>query len=279
MADSSIKYSPSSDLIASNRLFSILSDQVKDAEFYDVNFYKTLTHYLDKYISYHELDAKSVAKFYLSYIKDYNKDARLFDETGKYPLELNPERGEPSRTAYSIILLLSTLLTAHRFRIMQLIKDKTPSCESGLFIGCGPGLEIELVKASIKNLHAFDLTIDPFLSENFQSEVLFKNEYFDGSGSERYNQIYLIELLEHLDDPYELLKNCKKVLSSGGQLFLTTATNIPQFDHLYHFPSDHKAFDQKVDELGFKVLYSEEIIHAYMTKSLGSMNKFYILTH
>lgn len=279
MADLSFKPSLTADLIAKKRLFTILSDQVKDADFFDNAFYQTLTAYLDAYISYHKLDAKEVAKSYLSYIKDYNKDARRFDETGKYPLELDPEREEPSRTAYSIILLLSTLLTAHRFRIMQLIKDKTQQSESGLFIGCGPGLEIELVKNTISQLDAFDLTLDPFLAHHFQSEVHFKNAYFDGAGDKSYEQIYLIELLEHLNEPYNLLANCKKVMTKGGRLYLTTATNIPQFDHLYHFPADHIEFDKKIAELGFDVVYCEEIVHAYMTKSLGSMNKFYILTH
>jgi len=279
VADPSVQPSTITELIAKKRLFTILSDQVKDSEFFDASFYATLTSYLDKYVDFHNLDAKDVSKSYLSYIKDYNKDARHFDETGKYPLELDPEREEPSRTAYSIILLLSTLLTAHRFRIMQLIKDKTKQSDSGLFIGCGPGLEIELVKKSIKKLDAFDLTLDPFLGEHFRSEVDFKNEYFDGSGEIIYDQIYLIELLEHLSQPYDLLDNCKKVMAKGGLLYLTTATNIPQFDHLYHFPTDHKDFDEKIVELGFEVVYSEEIVHAYMTKSLGSMNKFYILTH
>jgi len=268
-----------SELIANKRLFTILSDQVKASAFYDKSFYAELMTYHDKYIAFHDLEVKEVAKSYLSYIKDYNKDARRFDETGKYPLELDPGRGEPSRTAYSIILLLSTLLTAHRFRIMQLIKDKTHKSESGLFIGCGPGLEIELVKSAIKQLDAFDLTLDPFLGDHFQSEVDFKNAYFDGSGDKNYDQVYLIEILEHLRKPYKLLADCKKVMATGGRLYLTTATNIPQFDHLYHFPADHLEFDQKIAELGFEVVYSEEIVHAYMTKSLGSANKFYILTH
>ena len=279
VANISLDNSLTTELLATKRLFTILSDQVKAASYFDTDLYNQLITFTDAYINYHKLDPKEVTTFYLSYIKAYNKDARLFDETGKYPLELDSERGEPSRKAYSIILLLSTVLTAHRFRIMQLIKAKTLTSDSGLFIGCGPGVEIELVRSMIENLKAYDLTLDPFLADHFVEAVDFRNEYFDGSGTATYEQIYLIELLEHLCDPFALLADCKKVLAKGGQLFLTTATNIPQFDHLYHFPADHKDFDARVQDMGFSVVYSEDIVHAYMTKSIGYMNKFYILTH
>jgi len=267
------------ELLIKKRLFTVLSDQVKDSEFYDQNLYDKLIAYADAYIVHHKLTPKEVSKSYLSFIKEYNKDARLFDETGQYPLELDADRGEPSRTAYSIILLLSTLLTFHRLRIMQLIQNKTELGEAGLFIGCGPGLEIDLVRSKFTKLVAYDLTLDPFLRGYYFDSVDFRNAYFEGNGKEKYSHIYLIELLEHLADPYEILINCKKVLDEKGQLFLTTATNIPQFDHLYNFPADHMEFDEKLMEMGYSILYSEDIVHDYMTKSIGSANKFYILTH
>lgn len=277
--DSTQHASFTESLLADKRLFTVLSDQVKDYVHYDPSLYALLVGYVDSYTSYHKLTSDQVAKGYQSFIRSYNKDARLFDETGKYPLEIDADRAEPSRTDYSVILLLSTLLTSHRFRIMQLIMDKVTQSDSSLIIGCGPGLEIELVRARMKEIVAYDLTLDSFLDDYYKGDVDFRKEFFDGSGEEDYDNIFLIELLEHLDDPYKILADSKKVLKKGGVIYLTTATNIPQFDHLYNFSHDHLDFEKRVQEMGYSIVYSEEIVHAYMTKGIGSMNKFYTLTH
>ena len=130
---------------------------------------------------------------------------------------------------YDIVLLFSCLFSAHRFRIMQLILQKSPIVNSGLFIGCGPGMEIELVKDNFKSLYAYDLSSNDFLLTKHPN-VHFKEDYFTGKNIDNaYNIIYLIELLEHLNEPYGLLEKCKKVLTENGKIILTTATNIPQF--------------------------------------------------
>ncbi len=266
------------ELIAKKRLFTILNDQVQASRFFDESLHQALIDYTDKYIQYHNLEAKVVTKHYLSYIKSYNKDVRAFEETGKYPLAIDPERAAPDRIAYDTILLFSTFMTPHRFRIMQLIKEKSFAADKGLIIGCGPGLEIDLIQNKVKEAVAYDLSIAPFLPDFFQEKVVFKNEFFDGSGTEKYDSIYLIELLEHLSDPFELLENCKKVLATKGKIFLTTATDIPQFDHLYNFAADHKHFDKTILEMGFQIDYAEDIVHEAITKDVGAMNKFYILS-
>lgn len=270
--------SSTKNLLKGDRLFQVLSDQVYNYEQYNVELFDLLVSFIDQYIGYHKLSPKAVAKSYKSFIRSYNKDARLFSETGKYPLELDANRAEPLRTDYSIILLLSTLLTAHRFRIMQLVRDTAIKDAKGLFVGCGPGLEIELLHKQIGKIVAYDLVLDDFLDVHFKDKVTFKADYFDGSGDEKYDCIYLIEILEHLIDPYELLEKCKRVLSAKGKIYLTTATNIPQFDHLYKFPKAHVDFDNRIKDMGLRIEMSEEIVHNYITKSIGSMNKFYILT-
>lgn len=278
MNDTIKQHSFSEDLIANKRLFTVLNDQLKYNAIFDDELYQELIQYTDEFISFYNLSDKQVIKAYLSYIKSYNKDARVFEETNKYPLEITPDRAEPSRVDYSIILLLSTFLTVHRFRIMQLIKDKTVASEKGLFIGVGPGLEIELVKKKFKEIVAYDLSLDNFLTHYYQEkEIIFRNEFFVGTGGPQYDSIYLIELLEHLSEPYQLLAHCKQVLRPNGKIYLTTATNIPQFDHLYNFEPDHITFNKIVTDLGFKIEYEEDIPHAFITKGIGSKNKFYIL--
>jgi len=268
-----IETSFSEELINKNRLFTILNDKLLASKYFEPVLYQELLSYTDKYVDYHNLSLKEVKKAYLKFIKEYNKDVRIFGETNKYPLELTEDRQAPSRIDYNIILLLSTFLNPHRFRIMQLIKEKNLPAKKGLFIGCGPGLEIDLTLNKVEEVVAYDLTLDDFLGNYYGQNVQFRNEFFDGQGTERYDSI-----LEHLKEPFQLLENCKKVLKKTGQIYLTTATNIPQFDHLYNFEPDHSHFNKMVTEMGFKIDFSENIFHSFITKGAESKNKFYILS-
>lgn len=265
-----------SELINENRLFTILTDKLKYNEIFNQKLYNNLIKYIDKYIAYHSLSESEVATYYLNYIRQYNKDVRNFDKTRKYPLQISDSVKIPTRIPYNIILLLSTILTVHRFKIMQLIQGQTIFSEKSLFIGIGPGLELHLLRNKLQNIVAYDLTLDPFLQE-YHREVIFRNEYFNGNGEEQFDSIFLIELLEHLQDPFELLTNCEKVLRPNGRIYLTTATNIPQFDHLYNFEPDHLIFEERVKKIGLTISFVEDIPHAFITAGIDSKNRYYIL--
>ena len=249
---------------------------VGKADFFSAQLSAKLSGYLDAYAKEHQLSAKEIAKFYNEYIFSYNEDIQAFLETGKYPPFLDSNRIPPSRKAYSIILILSTLLTRHRFRIMQLVEEKTPKIKNGLFIGCGPGLELELLRGKFEHMIAYDLSLDPFLSSQ-HPQVEFREALFTGQKEKEFDCVFLIELLEHLTDPYQLLSDCSQVLQRGGEVHLTTATNLPQWDHYYNFEPDHVEFEQKIQDLGFTLHFKEIISHAYLVTDLGSKNHYYIL--
>jgi SAM-dependent methyltransferase len=216
-------------------------------------------------------------EIYFNFIRSYNKDMKIFVLTGKYPLQTDANRSALGRFEYDIVLLFSCLFSEHRFRIMQLINEQSSIVNCGLFIGCGPGLEIELVKSSIQKLYAYDLSINDFLLTKHPT-VQFKEAYFTGEDDNlRYDSIYLIELLEHLSEPYVLLRQCQNVLSENGKIFLTTATNIPQFDHLYNFEASNQDFEEKIKKMGLSISFMEDIPHQFITLDIGAKNRFYIL--
>jgi len=265
------------NLIKENRLFSILHDRVRSSEHFDQNLSDFVIDYIDEYSQYKGLAEADLEDIYVDYIKRYNKDLKIFKTTGLFPFEITGFTNSPNRVSYNIILLLSIIMSAHRLRIMQIINNYSENVLGPVMvIGCGPGFEIELLKKNNSEIDAFDLEIDPFLISK-HPEVAFKCEYFDGRGSKKYNSIFLIELLEHLDRPYEILANCNNVLNTDGRVFLTTATDIPQFDHLYNFEGSHVNFDLRVQEIGFKVEFMEDIPHKYLTSDFNSKNRFYTL--
>ena len=263
-------------LISENRLLSSLHDRVMSSPHYEKQLYDVLVKYTRDYLE-ESSDPSVSEEIYLSFIRSYNKDMKIFAKTGKFPLAIDEYRSPPSRFEYDIILLFSCLFSEHRFRIMQLLDQKSSIANCGLFIGCGPGLEIELVKNNFQKLYAYDLSINEFLLDKHPS-VHFNETYFTGENDDlRYDSIYMIELLEHLREPYILLEKCQKVLSEKGKIYLTTATNIPQFDHLYNFEASHQDFEKKIQNIGLSISFMEEIPHQYITLDIGAKNRFYIL--
>jgi hypothetical protein len=265
-------------LLASSRLLTVLHDNLADEQ-KSSSLYNEVSLYWKKYADFNQIDIENSISIYTRFITNYNKHCKQFIKTGKYPTEISPDHAiassDLSREEYDIVLLFSVLFSPHRFRIMQLIKEQSVTGKA-LFIGLGPGLEMSLTATNYEEIQAYDLTVNKFLFSEFPA-VALKNELYTGQQTNYFDAIYLIELLEHLSDPYLLLVTCRDSVKKGGKIFLTTATDLPQFDHLYNFPKDHMEFESKIKSMGFIIIYKEQIEHKYLTMDLKPCNYFYCL--
>lgn len=237
---------------------------------------QSLLAYIDRYIAYHRLSPEDVAGWYCGFIERFDRDLAAFERTGRYPVHNGTDGWEISREQYEIALLLSTVLTVHRYRIMELTQHTAAPTDDLLIIGCGSGIEIEILKDSASALVAYDLSISDFVHAVHRG-VEFRQESFLPAKGESYDSIYLIEVLEHLNDPYVLIDQCLKSLRRKGMMWLTTATDLPQFDHRYNFPADHHEFLQKVVHMGLEVVLREDIDHKYLCSKVKAKNAFFQL--
>lgn len=263
-----------SKILDSSRLLEVLHDNLP-VSVKSSNLYQRIEHYLEDYCEYNSLSADYVVEMYTHYIMAYNKHCKDFIKTGQYPAALGNNNYHASRIEYDIVLLLSVLFTQHRYRIMQLLANQQSS-EKALFIGLGPGLEMELTAKLHREVYGYDVSLNPFLKQHFNS-VSLHAELYTGQYPNYFNTIYLIELLEHLEHPFDLLEVCYASLQTNGLILLTTATDIPQFDHLYNFPDDHKLFDEKLMQMGFEIVTKEKLEHHYLTLDLRPSNHFYAI--
>jgi hypothetical protein len=261
-------------LIETSRFLSVLYDNLPEA-MKKASLYDQVQVYLEKYASSNNISPATAIDAYNRFIALFNKHCKQFVKTGTYPAQNGADPVSIRREEYDIVLLLSVLFTPHRFRIMQLISQKNLA-DRGLFIGLGPGLELFLTRNHFKEIHAYDLSLNDFLTSEFPGIQLNK-ELYAGQPKNYFDAIYMIELLEHLSDPLELIHICYGSLKQNGKIFLTTATDLPQFDHLYNFPKDHAYFEKEIIQMGFRILYKEPIAHEYLTLQIKPFNHFYTL--
>jgi trans-aconitate methyltransferase len=70
---------------------------------------------------------------------------------------------------------------------------------------------------------------------------------------DKFDFISMGEVLEHVEQPLELLIKLHGLLNDAGHLFITTPTNAPAIDHIYLFNN----FDEvrsMLKESGFKII-------------------------
>lgn len=262
-------------LLDKSRLFEILRDRLPNS-IIDSDLYKKTADYLDLYVIENKLCIEEIIAAYETYVSNFNKHCKAFIRTGEYPLHLGTDISDISREEYDLVLILSVLLTAHRFRIMEIIDNSGRSGGTRLFVGAGPGLELYLSENLDQENYVYDVSLNEGLKEIFP-KVKFFTDYFSAQYTDYFDSIFLIEILEHLDDPIELLRNALLALKEEGLVYLTTATDIPQFDHLYNFPEDHTEFDLKIADMGFEIMLKEKISHEYLLMNVSPSNHFYIL--
>ena len=238
-----------------------------------LKLYNQINKYLEEYLKFYNIGPKKVIGLYKRFLKSYALDCKQFIETNYYPAGLTGKINELDRMEYDIILIISCLLSFHRFRIIDEISNYKYISESSLFIGIGPGLEVFLIKDRFEKFDAYDLEISDFIKNIFNKNIYEKKFTFK---KRTYKNIFAIEILEHLEKPYELLGELYNSLDKEGIISLTTAKNIPQFDHLYNFENEND-FLQNIEKIGFQVVYRKLIEHQSSIKELNANNIFYRL--
>jgi SAM-dependent methyltransferase len=227
--------------------------------------------YIEGYVAFNNISKETALASYAAMVRQYVTDIRTFIKIGKYPLEIDATEATPSRSDYDLFLILTILATRHRCAVMEEL-TQFQSKGKCLVIGVGSGIELSFIGAP-EGGDAYDLYINPFARTAF-SKWRFQEALFHPSGRD-YDTIYSIELLEHLDRPYEFLKECREALLPGGQLVVTTATNVPQFDHRFNFTSDED-FESRANGLGLLLTYKRVIPHEYPRTDIGARNVFYV---
>ena len=238
----------------------------------DLKLYKFIDKYFFNYCKFNNISINDVIKIRKKFLKNYLENLKKFKLHKSYK---NIDKNlKLQREDYDVILLLSFLIEAHRFKIAQLL-SKEKFVNDILIIGSGPSLEIAIIKLFLKkkvNIQAYDLNFNNFVKKKFKKQCIQKEYCFK---SKKFNSILIIEFLEHLSNPYKFLNYLKKSLKKNGKIIFTTAINIPQFDHLFNFKK--RAVLGKLKKLGLKKIFFKSIDHKILNLKINSKNEYIVV--
>lgn len=146
-------------------------------------------------------------------------------------------------------LLLSQFLWPNHYRMARSLldlKDRTGPRAAILDVPCGTGLQSLLLASHFHFARLAAVDVSPF-SVAYARRLLeaargpdarvsiAEGDVFQLAEDPRFDLIVCGELLEHLENPGELLTKLGRLLAPGGSIFLTTAIYAAAIDHIYLF--------------------------------------------
>lgn len=146
------------------------------------------------------------------------------------------------------------------------LKDYFDDSKSYLEIGGGHGLYAFEATHQFAEVAHFDLVDISQSSLDLARGILgdrkinfYHKNIFDFSAHQQYHFITMGEVLEHLENPLQMLQKIGQLLLPDGVCYLTTPINAPMIDHIYLF-SNEDEIRNLLDRAGFKILREKSVI-------------------
>lgn len=244
------------DLIAKKNVFQskYLVNSLSDITPEEINKLENLLNY---YVLRGDGCLEEIADKYLKHITSLVEEQYYFVESGKYRFSnfIDVEKyynDSDYMSNYTVSLGLSTYLWRLHRELYRLFIN---CCQSIAYTNFGKYLEIgpghgEYFVTAMQNTNfeeyiavdisetAVELTKDYIRYSmpvtNKQYEVIHE-DIFKYQTSELFDMVVLGEVLEHVENPGAFLHRIYELASENASIFVTTAINAPQPDHIYLF--------------------------------------------
>lgn len=162
---------------------------------------------------------------------------------------------------YMIGLCISDYIWIQHLKMIrwfeQILKEKTSKQRTETskrrYLEIGPGLGQYLIRAlaygGYDDYLAADLSptsveqCKRYLNYRGIDETEYKmvqKDFFAFSSEQKYDCIVMGEVLEHVEQPLEMLKKIRSLLNDEGMAFITTVINAPAIDHISLFRSEEE---------------------------------------
>lgn len=248
--------------------------------------------FFDKYRIYLEKDNLTLdfgISCYLHMIEDMLEERFKFIRTGNYS---NTSFEDVEKRIYGNSeimnyhmhgLVLAQFLWFDQYeRILffkENIKKYIVDTNNYLEIGGGHGLYIFEALNTIPDIKQFDLVDISQSSLNLAKGIIDDNRInyylkniFDFSEDEKYDFVTMGEVLEHVEQPLDLLKKASDLLSDNGVFYITTPINAPMIDHIYLFNNEEE-IREMIHQVGFYIIEEKIVISEKMSPEKAIKHK------
>ncbi|HEC1786499.1 TPA: class I SAM-dependent methyltransferase [Campylobacter lari] len=233
---------------------------------------------LEKLIVYYKdtlnITLEEQAQSYIVVLNDTLEETRYFIEFGKYRYSTLAEVenmvyfNENYMKQYMVGLAISSFIwNAHievRRYFAKYIDEKQNQENTYLEIGPGHGEFFVKALRSQKFKEYFGIDISPIscqmskdMVENQFGKINTKCEFIckDFTKCEFNNKADLVvmgEVLEHVEQPLQFMKDVKALLNDNGEIFATIPINAPAIDHIYLFSHPNEV-KELLNKAGLKI--------------------------
>ncbi len=169
---------------------------------------------------------------------------------------------------YMVGLFLSYLLWPNHFKMLQFFKtyiQGSPTVERYLEIAPGhglfaaetlrrfPGLRATLLDISKTSIQVTSEILATFQIDSSRFDFIHGDFLTVPMEGGDFDFISMGEVLEHVNDALGFLERACRLLKDDGRIFMTTCTNSPALDHIYHFHNTNEIRDL-IHQAGLRIL-------------------------
>jgi len=255
-------------------------------------FHKSANAFFEKYHSYlkrNNLSLDFSVDCYLHMIEDMLEERFNFIRTGNYS---NTSFDDVEQRVYGNSeimkyhmhgLVLAQYLWFDQYEriffFTENIERFIQNRNNYLEIGGGHGLYTLEALNIIPDIKQFDLVDISQSSLDLAKGIIddprinfYLKNIFDFTEEEKYDFITMGEVLEHVEQPLELLKKAGDLLREDGSFYLTTPINAPMIDHIYLFNNEEE-IRTMIDQAGFKIELEKIVISEKVSAEKAAKNK------